>query len=170
MSRILKGVLAGICGTIAMTAVMRRLHRRLPSRYRYPLPPREIMEKIVPAASESDLRQLTTLSHFEFGAAAGALFALVAPRRGGAAGMAYGAGVWAASYLGWIPGARILTPATHHPRERNALMIAAHLVWGAVMALSVRELDQAEQSIFSKGDAAELSDRTPSHAQPFSKE
>ncbi len=149
MSKVLIGALAGIGGTLAMTVVMRRLHRRLPPASQYPLPPREIVQETFPRASERVLRPLTMLSHFGYGAAAGALFALTARGRGAAAGMAYGTGIWAASYLGWIPAVGILAPATQHPRDRNALMIAAHLVWGAVTALAVCELDRAEQSIFA---------------------
>ena len=168
MSRILNGALAGIGATIAMTVVMRQLHRRLPPASRYQLPPREIVQETLPPASEGVLRQLTTLSHFGYGAAAGAVFASLAPDRGAAVGMAYGTGVWAASYLGWIPAVGILRTAALHPRERNALMIAAHLVWGAVLALAARELHQAEESIFhgspnagSAPDAADHRKATP---------
>jgi putative membrane protein len=31
----------------------------------------------------------------------------------------------------------ILKPATEHPPRRNALMIAAHLIWGAVLGALV---------------------------------
>jgi uncharacterized membrane protein YagU involved in acid resistance len=166
MSRILIGVLGGIGGTIAMTAFMRRLHKKLPPRSRYPLPPREIVHQTFPATSKQAGRSLTTLSHFGYGAAAGALFAVMMPRRGMLAGATYGAAVWAASYLGWIPAVGILTPATRHPRERNVLMIAAHLVWGGVLGLSVQELDRAEHSIFrenpvdSRGPVPDAADMT----------
>jgi hypothetical protein len=46
-SRLVLGGLAGITATTAMTAVMRRLHRKLPGAERYPLPPREITERIL---------------------------------------------------------------------------------------------------------------------------
>jgi uncharacterized membrane protein YagU involved in acid resistance len=133
ISRIVLGAVAGISGTVAMTIVMKRLHRRLPAPVRYSLPPREIVQEMFPA-SGSTLRPLTTLAHFGYGAASGVVFNLLAPRRGTVAGMSYGLGVWLASYLGWIPAVGLLKPATRHPRERNLLMIAAHLAWGAVMA------------------------------------
>lgn len=131
-----------------MTAVMRRLHRNLPPASRYPLPPREIVDEALHRAPQSARPTLTTVSHFGYGAATGALFGLMAPRGGVLTGCAYGVAVWAASYLGWIPAAGILRPATVHPSDRNALMITAHLVWGAVTALTARELDRAEHSIF----------------------
>jgi hypothetical protein len=47
MSRILLGAIAGICGTALMTAAMRTLHRGLVDDARYPLPPREITERVL---------------------------------------------------------------------------------------------------------------------------
>ncbi|RVJ68654.1 hypothetical protein CN171_25130 [Sinorhizobium meliloti] len=45
-------------------------------------------------------------------------------------GPAYGLAIWAASYLGWIPAAGILTPATKHPMSRN-LLSSPHTSRGA---------------------------------------
>jgi hypothetical protein len=52
-----------------------------------------------------------------------------------------------------MPGLRILQPAHDHPGRRNALMIAAHLVWGTTLARTLRDLDFAEREIFA-GDVA----------------
>jgi hypothetical protein len=57
------------------------------------------------------------------------------------------------SYFGIMPTLRILRPAHEHPLRRNALMIAAHLVWGSTMALALRELELAEREVFA-GDIA----------------
>ena len=48
MSRLMIGALAGITATTVMTATMRRLHSKLPDEEKYPLPPREITERIAP--------------------------------------------------------------------------------------------------------------------------
>jgi hypothetical protein len=56
------------------------------------------------------------------------------------AGVGFGLAVWAVSYLGWLPAAGILSPATEHPARRNALMIGAHVVWGATTGLAVGRL------------------------------
>jgi hypothetical protein len=53
------------------------------------------------------------------------------------AGPAFGLAVWAANYLGVLPALGLLRPATEHPPRRNALMIAAHLVWGLATGLLV---------------------------------
>jgi len=159
--RLVAGALAGIGGTFAMTAVMSRLHRRLPPERRYPLPPSEIVAATMPRASARSFPALVMLGHFAYGAATGALLALASPRPGPATGALYGVGVWIASYLGWIPAARILKPATVHPPERNALMIAAHVVWGAATALAMAELRRGETSVFASGRRVASAKRAP---------
>lgn len=149
-ARLLTGAIAGIAGTVAMTAVMRRLHRRLPPAERYPLPPREIAERLVPNAAEDTTENLATLSHAAFGAAAGAAMS-GAGVRGPFAGSVGGVLVWAASYFGWVPAAGILRPASEHPPRRNLLMIVAHLVWGSVTAISARELLAARNTMLGAG-------------------
>jgi uncharacterized membrane protein YagU involved in acid resistance len=145
--RALLGILAGVAATMAMTATMRRLHAVLPDDERYPLPPREIIDRSVPAVGERQARSRTILAHFGFGGLTGALFALLPAIRGG--GIAYGLGVWALSYLGWIPAARILTPAHRHPLRRNLLMVAAHIVWGLTLSKSLEEIEEAADEAFA---------------------
>jgi uncharacterized membrane protein YagU involved in acid resistance len=154
-SRLLIGAIAGFVGTMAMTGAMRRMHRRLPDEERYPLTPREIVDSGskqlgLPVAGEV-AKDVTTAAHFAYGAAMGALVAAMNPdpkkRTGAAAGMA----VWIASYMGWIPAVGNLEPATRHPARRNALMIAAHLVWGSATAAAIRELRLARKTIIADG-------------------
>lgn len=150
MRNILFGALAGISATLAMTAAMRRLFRMLPDGHGYPLPPREIIERVdVAGTREAGLRTATVTAHFGYGALAGIIYALL-PRRM-ISGGSYGVLVWALSYLGWIPFARILLPATEHPGTRNLLMLGAHLVWGASLSASLHELRRSTGDIFSRG-------------------
>ena len=153
--RLLIGALAGIAGTFVMTAAMSRLHRRLPEAERYPLTPREIVDSVAGKAdaslSDEAALDLTTAGHFAYGAACGSLIAAANPRIGPFTGALAGAGVWAASYLGWIPGVGILKPATLHPRRRNALMIGVHLLWGAAASLAMRELLLARETMMADG-------------------
>jgi hypothetical protein len=154
-SRLLIGGIAGFVGTLAMTAAMRRLHERLPPRERYPLPPREIVDSTTAQAGaplpNEAAKDVTTAAHFAYGAATGALLGvanvMVGPVSGGLAGI----GVWLGSYMGWIPGARILKPATRHPARRNLLMLAAHVVWGVTTARAMRELVAARETIIDQG-------------------
>jgi hypothetical protein len=137
-----------MAATMAMTMAMRRLYSVLDSREGYPLPPREIIEQTGAADNEENARAATLAAHFGFGALAGAIFALFPSWKGG--GLLYGVGIWAFSYLGWIPAAQILAPAWRHPLHRNLLMIAVHLVWGATLAKSLREIEMAEEGPFGR--------------------
>jgi len=147
-TRLLLGGISGFVATAAMTAAMIRLHRRLPERERYPLPPREIAERITGAPDEA-VRDIAMAAHFLYGGACGALVAAVRPTPSQAEAAAAGVAIWTASYFGWAPALGILKPASRHPLRRNALMIAAHVVWGVAMALTVRELRAARLTILN---------------------
>jgi uncharacterized membrane protein YagU involved in acid resistance len=156
-SRLVIGAVAGFVGTMAMTAAMRRLHRRLPEKERYPLTPRELVDSGseqlgVPLANET-AKDVTTITHFVYGAAMGAVVAALNPDPGKRGGALAGTAVWLASYMGWIPAVGMLEPATRHPARRNALMIGAHLVWGMSTAVALRELGRARETIFAAGEA-----------------
>lgn len=145
------GAVAGVVATFAMTLAAKELHARLPARERYPLPPREITEPLLPArvfgrrVSEPTVEAATLASHTAFGAAAGAVFwpLFRDSRHPALGGVAYALGVWTASYFGWVPLSGRLKPAYEHPPRRNALMIAAHVVWGATLGLVARSLSRA---------------------------
>jgi hypothetical protein len=151
-SRLLVGAIAGFAATVAMTAAMNRLHPRLPGAERYPLPPREITERLLPQLRRDEvIKDAATAAHHLYGAATGALIAAASPTIGPLHGSAAGVTVWAASYFGWVPAAGILRGAHRQPARRSGLMIAAHLVWGAVTALSIRELIDARASTLRAG-------------------
>jgi len=146
---LLQGAIAGFVATFPMTVVMLLLHRLLPRREQYPLPPRQITEEISERVGvnetmdEPEQQTVTLAAHFAYGALAGMLFIPLArmfPMAGVPRGMLYGLLVWSASYLGWLPAAGILPPATREPVGRNFVMIAAHLVWGTILALVFRRL------------------------------
>jgi hypothetical protein len=159
LSEAVLGALSGFVATLPMTATMSRLHRRLPRSERYPLPPRELSEDL--PSFGKDTGTATLVYHFLYGAGAGGLFGAFSRGRGLASGLVYGVVVWAASYLGWIPASQRLKPATRHPAQRNGLMLAAHLVWGAALAIGLRELDRSRATSFSLSASSEprLKDR-----------
>lgn len=143
--RLIRGALAGFVATLPMTAAMHRLHRRLPEEHRYPLPPREIIGSIAPELPRNPASDASLVAHFAYGALCGAAIAAIDRKPGQASGMAAGVGIWLASYLGWIPRARILKPATEHPGLRNATMILSHMVWGSAYSLAQAELLKSER-------------------------
>lgn len=155
-TRLLIGGIAGFVGTMAMTSAMRRLHAKLPERERYPLTPREIVdsgsEQLRILLAEEAAKDVTTAAHFAYGALTGAMLAAMNPDPRKRTGAAFGAAVWLASYMGWIPAVGTLEAATRHPARRNALMIAVHLVWGTTTAAAIRELKLARETILAGGE------------------
>src|SRR5207253_6091218 len=78
-SRLLLGGIAGFAATVAMTSVMARLHRRLPERERYPLPPREITEQLT-GGTDEQVRDRTMAAHFLYGGLCGAAMIALRPK------------------------------------------------------------------------------------------
>jgi len=146
---LLKGALAGFVATAPMSLSMVIGWMLLPKGEKYPLPPRLITGRITKQLgiknrlSENELVALTVLSHFGYGALSGSIYAYFHQKlamhpviKGALAGL----GVWVGSYLGWLPALGILRPATQHPWQRNLIMIAAHLVWGATLGELTQKL------------------------------
>jgi hypothetical protein len=140
------GAVAGLIATLPMTAFMVAGKRRLSFWSQDPLPPAQITRQALRTVDfDDDLTRteeaaLTTANHFAYGAGMGAIYSqLFAPRTAGTAiatGVAYGLGVWTLSYCAWLPLAGLYRPPTHDTAERNALMIAAHIVWGGSLGLT----------------------------------
>jgi uncharacterized membrane protein YagU involved in acid resistance len=156
-STLLNGALAGFVATVPMSAAMLTMHRLLPEHEQYPLPPHQITAELAEKADmeehldEPEHKLATTISHFAYGAASGALYASIAhrlPLSPAVGGALFGLAIWTGSYLGWLPAAEILRPATEHPARRNALMIVAHIVWGSVTGLVVAQLEHRNGSLF----------------------
>jgi uncharacterized membrane protein YagU involved in acid resistance len=144
MNNIVAGAIAGFIATIPMSVAMAAMHVLLPRKEQYPLPPKEITTAIVAKAGvkenlgEPERRALSLAAHFAYGALTGAVYGPLSEKTslsGTTGGIGYGVFVWAASYLGLLPAMRILTPATEHPARRNALMISAHVIWGACLGV-----------------------------------
>ncbi len=138
------GVAAGLVGTTAMTAAMDGLERLLPPGEHEPIEPRQITDVLLcrgglaDSLTDEQKAALALASHFGYGATMGAMYGMFGrrlPLPSAARGAAFGLAVWAASYVGWLPALGILPPPPRRPAGRNGLLIATHLVWGAVTAL-----------------------------------
>jgi uncharacterized membrane protein YagU involved in acid resistance len=157
ISTVCNGALAGLGAAIPMTLAMEVMHRSLPASERYPLPPREITDEVIAQAGlgeqlgEAAHVELSLLSHFSYAAAAGAVYAALARKYTPdpvPAGISFGLGLWAISYLGWLPATGILRPATQHPPRRTAVMLTAHVVWGAALGLLVDRFQEQRRERF----------------------
>ncbi|MEH1166963.1 DUF6789 family protein [Micromonospora sp. CPCC 205539] len=136
--RVAHGALAGVGATVAMTGVL-AVGRRLGG---YPeQPPKRLVRRFARRAGMSARRQSPgvraawPLAHFGFGAAYGAGYALAVRRSSASRGIAAGLGLWASSYLGWVPALGLLPPPQRDDPARAVTTFAAHVVYGAVLGV-----------------------------------
>jgi putative membrane protein len=155
LKHLLLGAAAGAAATVPMTMTMEALHDVLPGEPDRPLPPREITDSLAAKAGvadeleEAELQRLTLGGHVGYGAACGAVLGLIAPRKTAAAvgvGMLFGFAVWVGSYKGWLPALHVRHDARYDPPARSALMIAAHVVWGAAAGLEIASARREEHA------------------------
>ena len=155
---LLAGALGGLAASVPMAFVMMGLNRYLPVSRRSwpeklrPLPPKEIVVETAIRANVEEAVQpgqrwdaATWIGHLGYGAATASLYPLATrplPLPYLARGMLFALGVWAGSYLGWLPALGILPPATRQTPRRNAVMILSHLSWGSLLALFTRLFEQ----------------------------
>jgi uncharacterized membrane protein YagU involved in acid resistance len=144
-----EGALAGFAATTPMSIAMELMHRALPEHEQFPLPPRRIIADSPGGkgnsggnggdkAEEGAKLGATMVSHYAFGATAGSIYATQEGKVDlppVVKGMGYGLGVWAVNYLGLLPAVGLIEPPTKMPARHTALMIAAHVVWGAALGL-----------------------------------
>jgi uncharacterized membrane protein YagU involved in acid resistance len=151
--------------TSSMKMAMSQIHRSLPRRQQTPLPPailtRDIQKKTpLPDNLSSEMQQeLTMISHFGYGALGGIVFAALSPKISKSPllkGTLFGLGVWAGSYYGLTPSLGLAPQAKHMTKSRNAMMILAHIVWGASLAYSEEELRTKGQALLDGRGADDL--------------
>jgi len=139
-SQILRGAVAGIAGTVAMTIpilVCQRLHL-----FHTP-PPEEISDNVarrtwlLPDRSHRSFPIFWIAAHLAYGATCGTLFSLSrrwTPGSDREAGLLFGLAVWAVSYLGVVPALRLYPRPDDDSRPRQLVMIVAHGLFGLTVA------------------------------------
>lgn len=150
LARICSGALAGCAATVPMTVVMADLYQAPTRRPKHSFPPRQITEEaLAEAGLEDDLsepakKQLAAVAHFGFGSAMGAAYSLLPPKylsqQPLTCGITFGLAVWATSYLGLLPSLHSEAAATEETPRRNAVIIAAHIVWGAALGYLTKQM------------------------------
>ena len=136
-----RGLAAGALATVGMSAVMFAARRAgLLGR----MPPERITSHLLDhfriRRSRESQDLLAAVLHIGFGSAAGAVFGvarrrLPVPLPGVVQGLVFGTAVWAVSYLGWVPALGILPPPSRDRPGRPETMVAAHWVYGGLLAL-----------------------------------
>lgn len=135
------GAKAGAAATVPMGATLRLGLMATDTSQRVPFSAvmKSIERKVGVHVDEPVHDAAAWAGHVASGAAFGALFGAAtsllpaqarSPAKDAAWGAVFGLGLWAASYLGWLPAPGVLRFAKRGPAALNATNIAAHLVWG----------------------------------------
>ncbi len=137
-----RGAAAGTVATLAMSVPMLAARRLGVVRRQAP---QQITDRVLQRIGLADevgsgaaRDALAAGNHVAFGAVGGVGFALLARRLPPmvppvATGVAYGLLIWMISYPGWAPALRLMPAPAEDEPARPALMIAAHVVYGAVL-------------------------------------
>jgi len=143
-----QGALAGMAATLPMTLSMVTIRHFAPDGDE-PMQMEQVARgvakkmRIYREMDRSERDTFTWISHFGFGAAAGALFPLLAGKTENHAvikGVAFGMGVWATSYLGVLPKMGIMRFPTREPTHTVVEEIVSHVVWGAALGLVAKAI------------------------------
>lgn len=138
MATALRGAVAGVAATIAMTVQMWWADRsgRVDA-----VAPEHIAGAALTALHLAPSRRqhlvTTGVAHFGYGAAAGLVHTVLARgrRRPLRSGVAYGLGLAVAGYQGWVPALGILPPLTRQMPGRRTEILGSHLVYGAALVV-----------------------------------
>lgn len=147
------GAIAGLIATMPMTLFMLLMHRLLPRWQKYALPPERITHELSERTgtdkylNKPRLLVATLASHFGYGAFMGTLYGTLSkriklPLPAAVKGSIFGVIIWTGSYLGWLPAMDMKAAATKEPPQRDALMVAAHVVWGATTGIITSLLER----------------------------
>lgn len=149
MNVIQRGFWAGVSAAGPMSISLFKFFHALPISQRSALPPAILtaqvtrilgIEKPLQRKNRSDL---SMASHYGYSIACGILYAALQKHVKASTlvkGGAFGLGVWAASYMGWIPALGLRASAYQMPIRRNMMMIVSHLIWGVGLSLSEEEM------------------------------
>lgn len=136
-----RGLAAGAVATVGMSVLMFAARRAgILGR----MPPERITSHLLDHLHVRRRREtqdlLASVLHLGFGAAAGAVFGVArrrvpVPLPGLLQGLLYGTAVWTVSYVGWVPALGIMPPPPRDRPGRPETMLAAHWVYGGLLAL-----------------------------------
>lgn len=148
-TRGLEGAAAGVVGTLTMSSLMALA--RTTGILGEP-PPMKLTRRLaryvgLPEPEGAELVAASALAHLGFGALTGILFGALPlrQRRAPLAGAAFGLGVWALSYAGWIPRLALMRPPSRDRPGRPTAMAAAHVVYGMTMSAVLRSRARARR-------------------------
>ena len=136
---LLAGAVRGTVATVAMTVPMLvapdAVMRRRPPKQ---ITVRRLRKLRLDPRDEGERDALSTRAHLGLRTGMGSLFSVARaqlhpPGPAVLHGVAYGLGVWATSYKGWIPALGLLPPPERDRPGRQAVLVFAHVLYGGVL-------------------------------------
>jgi uncharacterized membrane protein YagU involved in acid resistance len=143
-----KGLATGLVAGLVAAWVMGHFHQQASRAPGMPTPPagaEDSTEKTAAAISErlfhhplspDDKRAAGPLVHYAFGASVGGIYgaaAEIAPAVTKGLGAPFGAAVWLGAHVIAVPALGLAAPITRSSASTEAVELAAHLVYGAVV-------------------------------------
>lgn len=139
---LMRGAISGALATAAMSAVMVAGQRAgmLPDQ-----PPKRIVRALLPGHRHRPKQGegvMGALAHVGFGTASGSVYGLVTRghRVPVTVGIAYGLALWIGGYAGWVPSMGALPSIPRDRPDRQWVMAAGHVVYGAALACVMNRL------------------------------
>src|SRR5207249_1958739 len=138
--RAVEGAVAGVVGTAVQTATRLGAERAglVSKRPRTLSAHSEVVGRLRALTGRKpwgrEHETAATIAHYAFGAGAGALYAVVAPRRGRPlSGVVYSMLIWATSHLKVLPWLRLVPPPSRDDTRRQVVMAVDHVVYGVTL-------------------------------------
>jgi hypothetical protein len=157
MKTLLRGVVAGVAGTGVMTAYQlavakvqgKQLSTPVPHRWADAPAPAQVAKKAADAIGQGrrltreDVPLVTNVMHWLYGITWGVFYGMAAGKAHPdpvAGGVAFGTGVWGASYAELVP-LGVYKPPWRYPPKELAVDLSYHLVYGLAVAAAYAALD-----------------------------
>ena len=145
------GAVAGLAGTVAVQALL-KAHEKVSPETMPPIsehPGKFMLRKAKEALPEKAQQTVekveelgSSLLGLGYGTTVGVVYAALRPktRRTLLEGALLGVGTWAAAYLGWLPGTKLMPPVWKQKPLQAALPVAEHALFGVATVAGYRWL------------------------------
>ncbi len=141
------GAAAGLLGSAAMQAARTATQKIVPeaSMPMHEEPGEYVADRVIPQGARKALKTAaSTLLAFGYGSAGAAVYTAVRDEPSILTdGALLGVGIWAASYLGWLPVSKLTTPVTKQTPGQVTMSIFQHILYGVATVGSYRKLRRA---------------------------
>lgn len=157
MTRVSAGAIGGAIGSAVMAVPILAAHTTGVIGTPPPLQiTRRILDRVDVPVDRDTEGPATALSHVAFGVGAGLLYGAVMPSTPDLAraltfGIAYATGIYAVSYAGWVPALRLMPSAQDDVPARQIVMLVAHWLFGASLAVATMAASHRTQALDPSG-------------------